>query len=92
MVGLVQDDSFELSLTQVDIGEVTGLTSVHVNRVLRSLRERGLLKLANQRVDILNRKGLAALGDFDPRFYTHRGRTSGAWTLPTRLHLMPCST
>jgi CRP-like cAMP-binding protein len=68
MVGLVYDDSFELSLTQVDIGEATGLTNVHVNRVLRSLRERGLLELASRRVHILDRKGLAALGDFDPRF------------------------
>lgn len=68
MVGLVHDDSFELSLTQVDVGEATGLTSVHVNRVLRSLRERGFLKLANRRVDILDRRGLAALGDFDSRY------------------------
>lgn len=68
MVGLVQDVSLDLSLTQVDIGDVTDLTSVHVNRVLRSLRESGLLTLTNRRVDALERKGLATLGDFDPRF------------------------
>ncbi|WP_306286341.1 helix-turn-helix domain-containing protein [Sphingomonas sp. Ant20] len=68
MVGLVQDDSFVLPLTQVDIGEATGLTNVHVNRVLRTLRERGLLKFNNRRAVILDRNGLASLGNFDAQF------------------------
>jgi len=42
--------------------------SIPARLVRRSLRERGLLELASRRVHILNRKSLAALGDFDPRF------------------------
>lgn len=68
LVGLVQNNSFELALTQVDLAEATGLTGVHVNRVLRSLRERGFLRFVNRQVYVLDKNGLADLGNFEPRF------------------------
>jgi CRP-like cAMP-binding protein len=37
--------TYELPLTQEQLGDYLGLTSVHVNRVLRSLREGGVLTL-----------------------------------------------
>lgn len=42
--GLGPPESFELPMTQQDIGDATGLTSVHVNRSLRTLEERGILR------------------------------------------------
>lgn len=68
IVGLVQNASFELPLTQPDLGQALSLTGVHTNRVLRSLRERGLLTFRNQKVEIHDLKALITLGDFDPTY------------------------
>jgi CRP-like cAMP-binding protein len=68
MVGLAQDVSFALPLTQSDLGAALSLTVVHTNRVLRSLRERGLLTFRNRQVEIHDRKALVKLGDFDPAY------------------------
>jgi CRP-like cAMP-binding protein len=72
-VGLAQNDSFDFPLTQPDLGQALGLTGVHTNRVLRSLRERGLLTLKNRRVDIGDWKSLAKLGNFDPGYLYSSG-------------------
>lgn len=68
MVGLAQNASFGLPLTQSDLGAALSLTGVHINRVLRSLRERGLLTFQSRQVKIHDRKALAKLGDFDPAY------------------------
>lgn len=67
-VGLSDGIRFELPLTQPDLAEVCGLTSVHVNRVLRDLREGGLVTVRGGTVDVVDRAGLARLGEFDPRY------------------------
>ncbi len=41
-LGLVPHDSFRLPMTQQQIGDYTGLTVVHTNRVLRRFREAGV--------------------------------------------------
>ncbi len=68
MVGLVHDDRFVLPLKQADVAEACGLTGVHVNRVLRSLRERDLMIFRAGQVTIVNWKQLSALGQFDPAY------------------------
>ena len=65
MVGLVDRDRFRLPLTQVDLGEACGLTGVHVNRTLRTLREDGMLEFRNGEVVMLDFKRLARLAEFD---------------------------
>ena len=67
-VGLCSDARFELPLTQPDIAEVCGLTSIHVNRVLRDLRERGLVTVRNGTVVIHDGHRLSRLGEFDPSY------------------------
>ena len=52
-------------MTQVQIGDAIGLTPVHVNRMLRELREKGLLSFADQKMSILDPDGLAELAGFD---------------------------
>ena len=42
VVGLSDNAGYELALTQAELAECLGLTSVHVNRTLKELRERGL--------------------------------------------------
>lgn len=51
-LGLATDDGFRLPLTQQQIGDYLGLTVVHVNRVLRRLRESGVVSLAGKAVTI----------------------------------------
>ncbi len=68
MVGMVENDRFLLPLKQADVAEACGLTGVHVNRVLRSLRERELMIFRAGQVTIVNWKQLSALGQFDPAY------------------------
>ena len=65
MIGLVEDGRFALPLTQPDLAEACGVTGVHTNRVLRSLRERGLMTFRDGVVTIHDRKALRAAGEFD---------------------------
>ena len=66
--GQAQGDSFDLPLTQADLGDICGLTPIHVNRVLRDLREAGLCSLSDGRLTIHDREGLCRTGEFDPGY------------------------
>ncbi len=70
-VGLVSDAGFDLPLTQVDLADATGMTSVHVNRSLRSLRRRGLIEIRGRRVVIPDLVALKAAAGFDPGYLRH---------------------
>jgi len=68
-VGLVDDEGwFDFPLTQQDVGEACGLTSVHVNRTIRRLREDGLVEIADRRARVLKAEVLARTGEFDPDY------------------------
>lgn len=67
-VGRAQDGVFALPLTQQDIGEACGLTSVHVNRTLRRLREEGLAEVAGGKARIVDRARLARVAEFEPDY------------------------
>lgn len=66
--GRADGQSFELSLIQQDLGEACGLTSVHVNRTLRRLREEALLEVSRGVVRILDYPQLAKVAEFDPDY------------------------
>jgi CRP-like cAMP-binding protein len=91
-VGLTAGDSFELPMTQEQLGDATGLTSVHVNRTLQGLRADGLIRTEKRAVTIENWKALTIAGDFDaaylhpeveggslPEQAISRGTHSSAW-------------
>lgn len=61
--------AFDLPFTQEQIADVVGLTSVHVNRVIKTLRERRLLRLDRQHIEICDWSALAAIGEFDDRYW-----------------------
>lgn len=68
-VDLLDDQGwFDLPLTQQDLGEACGLTSVHVNRTLRRLRDNGMIEIAGRRARILNVDALARIGEFIPDY------------------------
>ena len=70
LVGLAEEMSYALPFTQADLADSTGLTSVHVNRMLRELREQGLLTFRGGRVIIHDWERLRSVAEFDP-IYLH---------------------
>ena len=68
MVGLAQQGRFALPMTQPDLAEATGITGVHVNRVLRVLREREMLTFKSGQAWIMDQPGLARLAEFEPDY------------------------
>lgn len=67
-VGLSDGHSFELPLTQSDLAEACGITAVHVNRMLRELRQTGLLLMKGTTVTITDPARLAKASEFDPDY------------------------
>lgn len=68
VVELTDGLAFPLRITQGDLAECLGLTSVHVNRILRQLREAGLAVFRDGRVEILDYAGLKRIAEFDPAY------------------------
>ncbi len=67
-VGLADDEGYELPLTQADLADVTGLTSVHVNRMLKKLRDEDLLTFRGGTVTIGVWDRLQRMAVFDPTY------------------------
>ena len=61
-------DRFYIGMSQSQLADSLGMTSVHVNRTLRLLRDRGLLKYQRGEAQILDLEGLKALAEFDARY------------------------
>ncbi|MFL6858209.1 MAG: Crp/Fnr family transcriptional regulator [Allosphingosinicella sp.] len=68
LVGEVDGDTYALPLTQADIADATGLTSVHVNRMLRKLRDDNILTFRSGRVTIHDWERLKKIAEFDPTY------------------------
>ncbi|MGH6762249.1 MAG: Crp/Fnr family transcriptional regulator [Phyllobacterium sp.] len=66
--GLTTAAGFSCPLTQYELADALGLTAIHINRMLRELRERGLVAFKNGEVEFLNRTGLTRLANFDPGY------------------------
>ncbi|GJE57340.1 Crp/Fnr family transcriptional regulator [Methylobacterium thuringiense] len=67
-VGLATEDSYELRITQDDLADALGITSVHVNRALKQLREYGLITLKRGILVMSDRPALEKLALFDPSY------------------------
>jgi hypothetical protein len=61
----------QLPLTQEHIGDPTGLTFVHVNRVLRDLRAEGIVQFQYRRLRILDPDNLIDAAGVDPHLAMH---------------------
>ena len=70
-IGLATTDGCQLPLTQVVLADALGLTPVHINRVLRVLRERGAMTLGQGTLTIQDGTALARIAGFDDN-YLHR--------------------
>lgn len=67
-VGLSDGRRFALDLTQNDLAEICGVTSIHMNRILRQLREENLVTARSSQVEIMQPERLAARGQFDDAY------------------------
>jgi hypothetical protein len=67
-VGLAHHGGFALPLTQAVLSDATGLSVVHVNRVLQQLRSDGFISFKAGRLTVRDRSGLAAAAGFDPSY------------------------
>jgi CRP-like cAMP-binding protein len=72
VTGRAAGDTFEMPLTQEQIGEALGITPVHANRVIKQLREERIIDISRGRVVVLDEAKLAELAQFDDR-YLHQG-------------------
>lgn len=70
--GLSDGRRFAPGMTQVDLAEACGVTNVHINRVIRQLREEGLCTFRSSLVEIHDPARLAAIGQFDPDYLYFR--------------------
>ena len=69
--GMGSPERFELPMSQEQIADATGLTPVHVNRMLHALSDDGIIARDKRQVDILDWKRMRRVADFDP-IYLHR--------------------
>jgi CRP-like cAMP-binding protein len=67
-LGLCKQSNFELPLTQIELGDATGLSVVHVNRVMKELRRLGLIETNGGIHAILDWEMLQETADFDPGY------------------------
>ena len=68
ITGLTNNNSYDFPLTQVELAECLGLTSVHVNRTLQELRRRGVVELQNRRLTINDLPALKVIAEFDDEY------------------------
>lgn len=68
LVGLASGNRFNLPLTQADLADANGLTAVHVNRMLKKLRDTGLLTYRGGEVVIHDWDGLQRVAEFNPSY------------------------
>lgn len=68
IVGLATGHRYPLPLTQTDLADAAGLTAVHVNRMLKKLRDDGLVTFRGGEVTIHDWERLQQAADFNPGY------------------------
>jgi CRP-like cAMP-binding protein len=68
IVGLSVHGRYECPLTQHDLADILGMTTVHVNRTLGELRKADLVSFKAGHVDVINRKKLVKIAGFDKEY------------------------
>jgi CRP-like cAMP-binding protein len=66
--GLANGRTYAMPITQAELADATGMSTVHVNRSLQKLRGDGLIRSGKRSVTIEDWDGLQAAGEFDPTY------------------------
>lgn len=64
LAGLRSEEGFQFPMTQEQLGEATGLTTVHVNRTLKALERDGLIERARRLIHIPDWQRLRTVAGF----------------------------
>lgn len=72
VVGHAAKDGFKLELSQAELADTVGLTTVSVNRALQRLRGTGLIQQTSRDITIPDVAALKAFADFDPSYLHFR--------------------
>ncbi len=70
--GAMNGEKFDFPVTQEQLADATGLTAVHTNRTLQSLRRDGLIELSARSLAVVDWDGLRETGDFDELYLHHQ--------------------
>jgi CRP-like cAMP-binding protein len=68
VAGIGESTHYDLPLTQEQLADAVGLTSVHVNRTLMRLEEEGHIRRERRTIQIDDWQKLAKVADFEPRY------------------------
>lgn len=68
--GVLNSARFHLPMTQEQLADATGLTSVHVNRMVKALAAEGLIEHSGRSITIRDWAGIRREGGFNP-LYLH---------------------
>lgn len=68
VAGSRDEEVLVLPITQEDIGDALNLTSIHVNRTIRRMREMGLIDTSKREIRILDPEGMKRAASFDPKY------------------------
>ncbi|AWN40470.1 Crp/Fnr family transcriptional regulator [Methylobacterium durans] len=68
VVGLADENSFELAISQADLADAMGISQVHINRVLQGLRADDLIVWSKSALTIPDVERLQAFAGFDPGY------------------------
>jgi len=72
LVGLATQAEFQCPLSQYVLADALGLTAIHVNRVLRQLRDMRLLSVQRGTVEIHDLNGLREISGFQSGYLKSR--------------------
>jgi CRP-like cAMP-binding protein len=67
-IGALANGTIPFPITQEQLAGALGLTPVHVNRSIKTLREDGLIRMTRAGLTILDWPGLASAAEFDPAY------------------------
>ena len=73
LVGLGTNAGYACPLSQYMLADALGLTAVHINRIMRQLREEGLLTFRSAQVIFDDFEGLVELAEFDTGYLDQDG-------------------
>lgn len=74
LVGLADQNRFEMPLTQRLLADVLGLSVVHLNRTMRRLQNDGLIRIRHALIEVLDVDRLHELAGFDPAYLYWSGK------------------
>lgn len=67
-VGIASPGSYECPLTQHELADILGMTTVHVNRILSEFRKSDLIYFRHGHVDMIDRTKLIKIAGFDREY------------------------